>query len=298
MRRAAAQVAVAAGSALGVCLQGERGTGKEHFARLIHYQSPAGVRSFVPLDCSIATAMELKRAVKRLIEPEEDETIAPAMRPGTLYLKHVEKFPRDLQETIVEAFTNEERQAAHNLRLIVSTTADLATLLSDEALREDFYYLVSTLVISLPRLVERMSEFDLLAQHFLEEENRGREKQVGGFAPAVLEQFHKYSWPGNLDELQTVVKECWTECRGEQVELDELPFRFQSAFAAQSEGPPVRPRLEPLESFLERVEREQIEEALRQTRYNKTKAADVLGIPRPKLYRRMEALGIEEGEGV
>ena len=294
MLRVAEQARIARDSDIAVLLEGPHGTGKEHIARMIHHASRTGVRAFVPIDCASLAALEIRRTLKRLFASEREEASVPALQPGTFHLEHVEQLPRDLQEMVVAGMTDEDTKSRHCLRLMSSTTRGLDADSGDEPMRRDFYYLISPLRIELPALVERMEDLDLLAQQFLEEKNRGREKQVGGFSDDVLRQLRQYGWPGNLRELKAVVEEAWDLCAGTEIEVGDLPFRFRTAFDGQSEGPAVKPRLMPLEPYLEQVEREQIEEALRQCRNNRTKAADLLGIPRPRLYRRIEALGITE----
>ncbi len=136
----------------------------------------------------------------------------------------------------------------------------------------------------------------LLAQHFLEEMNRQGEKQVAGFAEEVASLFAEYNWPGNLSELFKVVREAHTSAQGDLIREAELPFRFRTGYDAQHIPPaePLRPL--PLEQLLSDYESDLINQALRQCKHNKSQAAELLKVNRAKLYRRMEALGIEDGE--
>ena len=156
----------------------------------------------------------------------------------------------------------------------------------------ELFFALTPITISVPLLRHRQDDLELLAQYFLEESNRGAATQITGFHDAVLEQFRRYNWPGNVGELRAVVIESRNACTGSVIESESLPFRFRTGAGGQSVGPVARSRLTPLDPLLLRVEKEQIELALAEARYNKAKAAELLGITRPRLYRRMEVLGI------
>lgn len=296
MTRVLQQIQLARDSSCPVVIRGGVGTGKEHVARSIHYSGPAGSRSFVPLDCKLLPALELKQTLRRLLEADpEDESTAVGLRPGTVYLSNVECMPRDVQERLIGALeTGDEKRAG--LRLIASSTRDLQNAVADESLRPDLFYLLTTIEIELPLLRERADDLLPLAQFFLESLNPGEAKQVGGFAEGVLELFREYNWPGNIDELMAVIEEARVACTGELIAVADLPFRFRTGFDAQAVSPPVRARSQPLAPLLEKVEKEQIQLALQQAKNNKSKAAQLLDITRARLYRRMEVLGVEDVE--
>ena len=108
--------------------------------------------------------------------------------------------------------------------------------------------------------------------------------------------FSRYNWPGNLDELRRVIQEASAVATDITVKVADLPFRFRTALQAQDAPPANVPRPLPLDKMLTQVESNAIQLALERSRYNKTKAADLLGINRARLYRRMEQLGIEDRE--
>lgn len=313
MRRVLEQIRLAVASASAVLLLGEAGTGKEHIARTIHYESEHRSRAFVPLDCRRLAARELKQTFRRLFEQHDGETPPiSSLQPGSLYLSNVECLSRDLQEMLVRRVESPESRVESpdpsrlsgsgfwtfdsglSVRLMASSTADVAEAVEQEHLREDFYYLLTPLQIALPPLRRRLEDLQPLAQLFLEEGNRGEEQQVGGFTESVWVKFREYNWPGNLDELALVVGEARAACTGTAIQGKDLPFRFRTGLDAQAVGPAVAPRPRPLEPLLKQVEAEQIRLALDESRYNKSKAAELLGITRARLYRRMQALGIED----
>ncbi|HID23342.1 MAG TPA: PAS domain-containing protein [Planctomycetaceae bacterium] len=296
MRRVLRQVHLATHSEVPVLLIGEPGTGKEHVARVIHSEGPTKPRAFVPLDCRLLPADRLAEAITRAVDGEHPETAAAGLTPGTLYLAHVEHLPRELQQQIAQAFGADGTPNRHRLRLIAATTVDPWTAREEDRLRDDLCHLLTALTIALPPLRDRLDDLPYLAQAFVESFNRDSEKQVGGISESVLDQFRRYNWPGNLDELRSVIQEAWSACSEAVIRPTDLPFRFRTGMDAQTVGPPRQLLPMPLEEYLAAVEKEHIQQALERSRYNKTKAAELLGITRPRLYRRMQALGIEDRE--
>lgn len=296
MQRVMEQIALARDSTSSVLLSGEPGTGKEHVARLIHYESENRSRAFVPLECRRLSSLELKLTLRRLVEPDEAASSSTSLQPGTLYLNEVEHLPRDLQQRVVEAIRAEQLGPNSGLRVMSSTQIDLRQAVEDDRFRGDLFYLLSALHVELPPLRRRGDDLPLLAQSILEKCNRGSETQIGGFSDQVWHQFREYNWPGNLDELTAVIQEARAAGTGTQIQVQDLPFRFRAGLDGQAVGPSLAPRAMPLEPLLTKVETEQIQLALEQSRHNKSKAAQLLGITRARLYRRMQALGIEDLE--
>jgi DNA-binding NtrC family response regulator len=258
-------------------------------ARAIHLGSEQKGMSFVTLDCRLLAADEQHRVWGRITQVHAEATLAKLSTPlpGCLYLAGLESAPRDLQERIVTDAT-----APRTWRLLAGSTRTLAELEVDENLRPDFLALVSALVIQIPSLSQRAEDLPLLAQHFLEEQNHQSAKQVGGFDEQIWPQFLRYDWPGNLDELQRVVAEAHAHATTNLIQPEDLPYRFRTALDAQ-EMPPARESVQlALDPLLEKVETRLIELALERCRQNKSKAAELLGIHRARLLRRIEQLGL------
>lgn len=295
MQRVLAQVGIARNSDASVHLTGERGVGKEHIARLIHYGSERRLTSFVPLECAALPAFDLKRTVRRLVESARNEERSEfALRPGAVYLDQVGALPRDVQELLLEACRPDAREPA-GLRLFSADTRTLESLVAEEALLPEMYWLLTSITIEIPPLRDRGEELPLLAQQLLEALNRDQERQVSGFAGDVLQAFREYNWPGNVDELRSVVEESRSASASATIQSRDLPYWFRAGVDAQALGPSLAPKPRPLAPYLAEVEAEQIRWALDQARNNKSLAADLLGLTRARLYRRMEALGIEDG---
>jgi len=292
MQRVLNQIDVARGTRAPVHICGPAGSGRDHVARVIHYESPAAARVFVPVDCRDAPAAELRESIGRLIQTDWGE-LSPvdALQPGCLCFFHVDEMPRDVQERFLNFVESDAASPFRERVRIVSTSdAGLEAALQDERLLERFYFLLTALQITLPPLAERTDDLRPLAQHFAEGENRGRASQISGLSEEVLQVFVEYRWPGNVDELRAVVIAAAAECDDTMIRLNHLPFRFRTGLDAQQLGPP--PESEPLDAMLARIEREHLETALRQAGNNKTQAARLLGLTRASFYRRLGNHGL------
>lgn len=286
MLRAFEQIQLAQSSMAPVLFVGEPGSGKQHLARVLHYQSAAGKKAFVPLDCRMSS-VDLEQTLSRIREDQQ----ADALRAGAIFFNHIHAAPADLQRDLVE-FIEDQRQEANPVRVLAGSDRPLAPLVDNEQFSRGLYFAVTSLVIEVLPLRERMEDLEPLTQHFLEELNRESPTQLSGLADDVWRQFRRYNWPGNVGELRQVIAEARAVCPGPLVKTEHLPFRFRTGVTAQSMEPPQRPKVVPLDQLLEQVEREAIERALVECHGNKARAAELLGITRPRLYRRMELLGI------
>lgn len=294
MQRVLAQAHLAMNSDTHLWIRGESGSGREHLARTIHYGSSFQSRAFVPLDCRSSAAIELKRTWQRMLEMAKPDEPFSSLQPGTLFLIEAERFPRDLQQELIDLLDQQKNFPADRRLRVIAASTHLPTQLTDsDDLLQEYLLMLSAISIDLPPLRERLEDLPLLAQEILETLNRGEERQLEGFEESVLELFQRYHWPDNLTELTSVIQAARQQSTDLLITENDLPFRFRTGYDAQRENPSPAESFADLESYLERVEREHILAALEQTRFNKTKAAELLGIPRPKLYRRLESLGIE-----
>lgn len=302
--RALAQVEQARQHAAPVLIVGETGTGREHLARLIHSRGPTQKRTFLPLRCRELTTHEIRRTFKQAAEAATTGAV-DALLPGTLFLRDVDQLAAEAQETLRELLpTGAARKAGGGttvkapatasplLRIIASTTVPVDHLLGRETFREDLFYELTSQVLTLPPLRQRSTDIELLTQHFLEELNRGATHTLSGISPEVLVEFQKHQWPGNVGELERVLCEARLAARGPKLQTTDLPLRFRTSRDAQSVAPMNTLPVEPLDALLERTEKQAIVHALEQARQNRSRAADLLGIPRARLYRRMEQLGL------
>lgn len=286
MSRVLEQVRLARHAAVPVFLCGESGTGKDHVARAIHLGSSFENRAFVLIDGRTTPGVEVKRILRQLAQEPVGTVANSALHPGTLFITDVEALAADVQERLSAWL-----QTATGVRVIASSEHLVERLVQTHALPSTLAWQLSPLTIELPPLRERDDDLLLLAQYFLEELNRGCEQQVTGFADDVIRGWQRYRWPGNLDELWKVVQETHAACGEGLVQVEHLPFRFRSGVDAQTLLPRRR-QTRPLDDLLERVERDELRQAVQEAGGNLTQAADLLKIPRARLYRRLEQLGL------
>jgi DNA-binding NtrC family response regulator len=150
---------------------------------------------------------------------------------------------------------------------------------------------ISTITIRIPSLAERVEDLPMLAQFFLESCNRGSEKQIGSVRREALDLLALYCWPGELDELRSVITAAYRACVSHEISPSDLPPVIHHASRAASH-PPRRAERIVLDELLVTIEKEAIVRAMAQSRGNKTEAAELLGMTRPRLYRRLIQLGL------
>jgi DNA-binding NtrC family response regulator len=221
-------------------------------------------------------------------------TSEPDLQPGTLFIADLDAAPADVFERLQDWFAAER----DDVRFLASATTDLSSLVAAGQFPEPLWHRLSTQTITLPPLRDRPDDLRAFAQFFLEEHNRGADRQVTGFTDDVWPQLARYRWPGNLDELSAVIEETRTACTGDLIQATDLPFRFRTGVDAQRLGPPPKRPVQPLDQALEQLERELIAATLEEVRGNITLAAERLGINRARLYRRMEQLGFTNREAL
>ncbi|MGO9115141.1 MAG: helix-turn-helix domain-containing protein [Thermoguttaceae bacterium] len=281
MRRARAQAEVAAATRASVVLPGPPGSGRRHLAEVIHYAGPAECcGALVPLECGLLD-VELIQATLRSASAER--------KGGTLLLCNADQLSAESQAALASILS----VASSPWRVISTAATPLVELPPRGLYREDLAAMLSTITIELPPLAKRRDDLPLLAQALLEEQNARGERQIGGFSSEAIDRICAYAWPGNVAELAKVVVECHARAAGTLIVREELPERLR--LAAEAAARPRR-KEEPiqLDEFVAHIERELIRRALARAKGNKAKAARLLGLNRPRLYRRMVQLGLAE----
>ncbi len=295
------QVRLAARSTIPVLIVGESGTGKHQVARTIHQQGPNCQQPLVPFDCEALPAEILERELfggdrQPAREGAVGSTPVGPLRPrlsfvdgSTLLIREIVLLPRDLQARLVAALDV-------RVRLLATTVNDPEVALQNEQLRAELYFALTGLVLRTRPLRERRDELPVLAQHLLERANQRGGEQRTGFSPQAIRALLEYDWPGNLRELARVVEYAHARPRSQSpvVEPDDLPAVIRGNLGAGFAPPAAPGPIEPLDEILTQVERRLIETALRQARRNKSRAADLLGISRPRLYRRIKELNLPD----
>ncbi|MDB5306587.1 MAG: hypothetical protein JWO38_789 [Gemmataceae bacterium] len=272
--RFAAQARLAAQTAVPVWLVGEPGAGKETAARVIHHAGARRERMFVGLDCGGLQPY----LIESLLWGHGG--LAGSDRVGTVYLKDPAALPRDLQQQLVDLFTDDRPTTP---RLICGSTRPAGDGVAAGTLLPEFHTALSVLELRVPPLRDRLADLPRLAAHFLDRHGPG-----ATIEPAAVEVLKAQPWAGNLRELADVLAEAAAAARG-PVKRDHLPWAVRVRAGLEKPAPPPSLKLGPT---LEAVERRLIQLALRKADNHQTEAAQLLGIFRARLWRRLEALGI------
>ena len=298
-----------------VHIAGESGTGKELTARLIHRQSPRGSGPFVPVNCG-AIPTELMeseffghRKGSFTGAVKDKAGLFQAAEGGTLFLDEVADLPLHMQVKLLRAVQERavrpvgaEAEQPVNVRIISATHKNLGELVAKGAFRQDLYYRLNVIEVRTPPLRERREDIPLLAGAVLE-----RLAAANGLpkAPALdrgaLDALVAYDFPGNVRELENTLERAITLCDGNRIHAGDLQMRacfaVEEAPAATLAGTPPRAAsalpAAPLDSHVEELEKQAIREALEKARWNKTRAAELLGMSFRSLRYRIKKLGIE-----
>jgi len=287
MQQVRQQIALAAGSNASVTIVGPPGSGRQHAARAIHYGSSAQAAGpLVPLACPLLAVGLLESSLRALAR-----AAAVAGRPATLLLLDVDQLGDDAQELLARSLPT-----ASGWRIVGTSRAPLSSLAATGRLRSDLACALATIEIHIPPLVERLTDLPLLSQMFVEDQNRLGPKQVAGVTAEALDRLASYSWPANVAELAEVIVAAHATTEGPRITPADLPAKIHHALNAAAHPRKVDETIV-LDDFLAQIEEELIRRALTRAKGNKTKAAQLLGMTRPRLYRRLVQLGwAEEGE--
>jgi DNA-binding NtrC family response regulator len=284
MRRVRAQVQAAAASSATVLVMGPPGSGREFICRAIHYHRSRDVRPLIPLECAILERELLAASLDALIDP----AAPPDIPPATLVLNDVDALSAELQQELASRL----RSPTPGLRIAATARKSLFALTAEGAFHPELAGALSTITIELPMLAQRRDDIPLLAQFMVEELNVQGERQLGGCTPAALDLLVQYHWPGDVAELVDTIRQAHARAKTDQIDVADLPehIRLLAEPALQPRRAPAPIRLE---EYLRQIETELIGRAMRAARGNKAKAARLLGLTRPRLYRRLVQLGLE-----
>lgn len=284
MRRVRTQVKLAATSAVSVLVLAPRGSGGEHVGRAIHYGDGNAAGPLVPLACPLLDIELLQATLRSLARAKSS-----GQRAATLLLTEVESLSEAVQIELARSLA----AGALSARIISISASPLTEVAARGVFRADLACWLSTLIIQMPPLAQRMADLPLLVQWYIEQANLRSEKQVGGCSPEALDRLANHAWTGDLAELEGVIVEAHERAKGPLVAPQDLPERL--ILASQASARPARAEETiVLEEYLASIEHELIVRALRRAKGNKTKAARLLGMTRPRLYRRLVQLGLAE----
>lgn len=288
-------VGLVAPTPMSVLILGASGTGKEYVARRIHELSPRRDKPFFALDCGAipkeVAASEFFGYVKGTFTGATTDKTGAFVEAngGTLFLDEVGNLSYDVQVQLLRAL--QERKVrplggAHeidvDIRLVCATNGDLASLVADGQFREDLYHRINEFTIYMPELKDRGADIFLFADLFIKHANADLGRDVIGLDDKASERIASYAWPGNLRELNNVMRRATLLAKGKHIGLSDLERSMA----------PSTPT-EPLALHDEQTEQQRIEAALRATGGNKSKAAQLLAVDRKTLYNKMKRYGMD-----
>ena len=299
LNRVRQMISRAAPARASVLITGESGVGKELVARAVHEQSDRAKGPFIVVHCAALS--------ETLIESElfgfEKGAFTGAENlhkgrfeladGGTIFLDEIGevnlatqvKLLRVLQEHKFERVGG-EKSIEVDVRVVAATNRNLEDEVKAGKFREDLFYRLNVVRIEMPALRERMDDIPLLMHAFLREFNIENKKNIKGFDKAAKSAMIKYSWPGNIRELKNAVESAVVMCTGDEIKMEDLPRSLRSQGEEKVISIPIGITMDEAEKII-------IQENLAANKGNKSRTADILGIGRKTLHRKIEELNIE-----
>jgi DNA-binding NtrC family response regulator len=301
MKRVFEMLESVAGSDANVLIVGESGTGKELAANAVHAQSPRFEGPLVKINCAALPKdlieSELFGHVKGAFtgaSTDKPGLLEEAHR-GSLLLDEITEMPLDLQAKLLRVLEDHtvrrlggSKIVPVDFRLICSTNLDPAVAVREGQLRQDLYFRINTVTVTLPPLRERTADIPMLAKAFLERFRAKHGREIDAIDPEAYRRLLSYRWPGNVRELEHAVERAVLVARGREITVADLPESLQAAPAASDDAAAPAP------GSLAEIERASIIRALEASGWNKQAAAAVLGLRRPTLYSKMRRHGIPQ----
>lgn len=281
-----------------VLINGETGTGKELLAKAIHEMSKRSAKPFIAINCGALpdTLLEselfgYKKGAFTGAERDKPGRFALA-DGGTLFLDEIGEISQALQVRLLRVLQERvyeplgaTKSVTTDVRIIVATHRDLNQMIKDGNFREDLFYRINVIALELPPLRKRKDDVPLLVDHFIERFNRIQHKTVPGMTPAAMALLLAHDWPGNVRELENVIERAFVVCDGGELNVSHLPKELTG-------GKNLLPLSGPIESAVKMAERQSILTALQKHNYNRSAAAEELGIHRSTFYRKIKTLDI------
>ena len=286
-----------------VLIRGESGVGKELVSRAIHFGSDRRNGPFVCMNCAALSETLLE---SELFGHEKGSFTGAVGRKigkfeqanrGTLFLDEVGEMSLPIQAKFLRVLEGHpfERvgggsQIQVDVRVLAATNRDLEKAIEEKKFRQDLFYRLFVVEVAIPNLRDHATDIPLLANHFLNRFVERTGRKITGFSDEAMELLLNYEWPGNVRELQNTIDRAVILSRNEQVEVSDIQLSTQTSTAANGKEPEVKAANRDI--TLERLEREHILATLERTSWNKSMAAQILGIERSTLDRKLKRYNV------
>ena len=311
MQNLKAKIAKLARSQAPVYIRGESGSGKELVARQIHQRGPRADAPFVPVNCGAIPAELMESEFFGHLKGSftgamaDKEGLFQAAHGGTLFLDEVAELPMHMQVKLLRAIQERAikpvgaaRETPVDVRILSATHKDLAEEVREGRFRQDLYYRLNVIQLDVPPLRERIDDLPLLAGHFLRQLGERWGTETPTLSDDAQVALARYSFPGNVRELENVLERAATLCESEAIGPDDLHLG-DGVLHDEPTGEHAVPTTpagwldKDLSELLGNTEKEAIIEALEKTRWNRTQAAKLLGLTLRQLRYRLKKLGVE-----
>jgi len=311
-----------------VILHGETGTGKEVLARFLHAEGPRRARPMACLNCAAIAAQLLE---SQLFGHErgaftgavqQQKGVFEEANGGTVFLDEVAELPAAAQAALLRVIESgrvcrlgSSREVAIDVRILAATHRDLEAMCAAGQFREDLYFRLNGVTLSIPPLRDRLDEIEPLARSFLRHANEANRRAVRGIMPEAMELLRRHAWPGNVRELRQAIEHAVVITEGDEIRPADLPARVQAGRAAggaaraaggaaralpgaaAAEATQAAGSAEDFRARMQRHEAEVIEEALGACNGNQTLAARRLVMPLRTLVHKIRTLGLKSQGG-
>jgi two-component system NtrC family response regulator len=288
-----------------VLIQGETGTGKELFARLIHSSSPRGERPFIAVNCAAIPETLLESelfghekgaftgAVQRRIGRFEQAA------GGTLFLDEIGELTFPVQVKLLRFLQERELQRVGgnriikaDVRIVCATHQDLEARVKEGLFREDLYYRIHVVTLKIPPLRERREDIPILVDHFIQRFAGENRKSIQGLSREARDLLMRYDYPGNVRELENIIERAVVISRSDILSIDDLPFDATLASRmADIEADSAQEGA--LQHAVETIEKQMIRDALEKAAFNQTQAARSLGLSERALRYKLKKYGLK-----
>ncbi|MBI3906487.1 MAG: sigma-54-dependent Fis family transcriptional regulator [Pseudomonas fluorescens] len=304
MRNLRKHITKLASSHATVYISGESGSGKELVARLIHDQSPRANQPFIAINCAAIPSELLeseffghrKGSFSGAIEDKPG--LFQTAHGGTLLLDEVADLPLTMQVKLLRAIQEKsvrsvggQQEVAVDVRILCATHKDLGVEVAAGRFRHDLYYRLNVIELRVPPLRERRDDIEMLASHILKRLAADSDQPAARLHPQALDALKSYRFPGNVRELENMLERAHTLCENKQIEAGDL--RLAKGNCRAEGGVPDLTRIDNLEAYLENVERQLLLQALEETRWNRTAAAQRLNLSFRSMRYRLKKLGLD-----